>query len=526
MPKVDDVAHLLKHLNDASKLRSNPLAVHFFAGVETGHESENLILRRVRAAVRRALEAVEEPRGTLQTIHERRRAFVLRRCELQGAPHKEVAAELGIGMRHFYRELKKARERFSQCFQALDAPVPREAFSRGFVDISSAEIQRVRSLAFAAQYDDAIRLAQNLAESAGDDTVRLNALLALGDAHAEAGDCHGLERLERAVAAVDASGLPIGALAIRSRLDALRSRALFVRGNITEACALQTPEDLAQASPLAEPAERVLWALSLCQSASIHTSFGEYRIAAAQAGLAQDLIIGYSGPLESTVRIRTMQAAAEAYLNANDFERGRAKYREAYEFAVNHNLIAPAADIAISHALAEFFDGDAAGALKSAREIVPALRRLGAPESAWHFPMAAAIESGTGHYQRAIELLRETQALDLHGSERRAIAQALEAECLIALRRFREARRVNAEAIAHLRHAGILRPLGFAVSLAAEIDEATGDFESIRDHIAESLVLLERHGHPRALARALQRSARITGNRSHARQARELLAAN
>lgn len=73
--------------------------------------------------------------------------------------------------------------------------------------------------------------------------------------------------------------------------------------------------------------------------------------------------------------------------------------------------------------------------------------------------------------------------------------------------------------------AGMMRPLGFSLSLAAQIDEAFGDGQAMRAHIVASVELLERYGHPRALAKTFALSAHMTGNDAHARQAVELLAA-
>ena len=525
MPKLDFVAHLFKNLNEGAALRSNPLVGHFFAGTDADVEREALTLRRIRAAVRRAIDAVGEPTGIVATERERRQALVLRRCDLQGVPHKEVAAELGVGMRHFYRELRIARRRFAQAFQNV-TPVSTVAIATigTLLNVSLLELQRMRSLTYLGKFDEAVAVGERLANGA-EDNYRIEALLSLGEAHAEAGNLDGITRLERALAVIATERFPVGRGAIHARFVALRARAFFVCGEITAACELQSGEFFRQANPLANPYERALWVLSLCQSSSIHASFGQYRTAMQQARLAQDLAIGYTGELATLIRMRVLQAEAETHLNSGEFSASRLKYQQAYSAAIENNIVSAAADIAMSHAVAELFDGNAEAALSEARAVLPLFESLGVPERGWHLPMAANIELRTGGIRRAIELLRAAQAIGVEGSERNSLVKTLEAECWVRLRRFAIAQRINAQAIAHFRRVGMLRPLGFSLSLAAETAEAFGNREAMHEHILEAVELLERYGHPEALARVLMLSARMTGDRAHARTAEEIRAA-
>jgi enoyl-CoA hydratase/carnithine racemase len=79
-------------------------------------------------------------------------------------------------------------------------------------------------------------------------------------------------------------------------------------------------------------------------------------------------------------------------------------------------------------------------------------------------------------------------------------------------------------ASAGFRRGGVERALGYSLRVAAEAQTRLGTTAETREYIAESVELLERYGHRTSLAKALELSGKFTGNRSHARRAKELLA--
>lgn len=74
------------------------------------------------------------------------------------------------------------------------------------------------------------------------------------------------------------------------------------------------------------------------------------------------------------------------------------------------------------------------------------------------------------------------------------------------------------------RKGGVERALGYSLRIAAEAQTRIGATAETREYIAESVELLERCGHRISLAKALELSGKFTGNRSHARRARDLRA--
>jgi tetratricopeptide (TPR) repeat protein len=104
--------HLLLHLADARKLRSNSLVAAIFT---RRHDVLDPVTARRKALedVRRIVEsAAEDLRTSAQgrdAAHYYRQYQILVRCDLGGESHKQVASDLGISLRHFYRERRSAR---------------------------------------------------------------------------------------------------------------------------------------------------------------------------------------------------------------------------------------------------------------------------------------------------------------------------------------------------------------------------------------------------------------------------------
>jgi tetratricopeptide (TPR) repeat protein len=87
-----DLRRLLRSLHDPRALRRNPLARVLATPGDDVRFAET-----VRALVRAAM-----PAGS-------RAAVIVERCDIEGLPHKLVAAQLGLSMRHFYRERARSR---------------------------------------------------------------------------------------------------------------------------------------------------------------------------------------------------------------------------------------------------------------------------------------------------------------------------------------------------------------------------------------------------------------------------------
>src|ERR1700759_1745297 len=95
------IRHLFRHLDDVATLRKNPIAQQLFGVSKHGALDAGAIRVRVRSAVVAALEALTPlaEDGSRSAQHARRLRTILERCDLNGEPHRTVAADLGICVR-------------------------------------------------------------------------------------------------------------------------------------------------------------------------------------------------------------------------------------------------------------------------------------------------------------------------------------------------------------------------------------------------------------------------------------------
>ena len=196
--------HALRFVNDPSRLRLNPLTQRFFAA---GADDEAALIA-VRSAVRSALR----PGSRVATIVEQ--------CDLQGRPHKDVAGEMNLSERQFYRERSRA-------FAAIA-----DALTQHEVEVASPELEIALRIDFL----------QDLVDNGFSGNV-------LASSEADLGD-----EMPRAV---------------RARLFALRAAALGTIGDAHAVNAeLAAATRLADADPLA---------LAQCRMAEAEFAYREHR---------------------------------------------------------------------------------------------------------------------------------------------------------------------------------------------------------------------------------------------------------
>ena len=99
--------HLLRHLWDATALDRNPLAKAFLLNPDCSHSD----LRATIAAICEELTHLDSNCSRDERLL-RRRQIVLR-CDLGREAHDQVAQDLGLSMRQFYRERREIREQIA-----------------------------------------------------------------------------------------------------------------------------------------------------------------------------------------------------------------------------------------------------------------------------------------------------------------------------------------------------------------------------------------------------------------------------
>jgi hypothetical protein len=470
-----------------------------------------LLHLRVRAAVLSAVSALTGRRRTIVT-----------RCDLRREKHAAVARELGICLRHFYRERRAALTDLLAAVEQRLVTTP--ATVGGTPSRFELDLDRVTMLRLAGRSEDALVQIARVAESAGtpadevrawcyavelaadaDDTERARGFLraALRIAREVADDdtrfadvAADVEMASAFVAwqgrSFDDAALAIeravaGVRRVRSFADKTRARAaagiLFrgselscLRGRPREGLErLSAARTILDAMPHRPPD---LTAQLFLESSVLHgLVWGGARRALDYGGEAFEAYraLGDGQGVSAAAGVLSSLHAA-----AGDGERAVALGTFALELARTHGDVADVADKALILSQATTAAGDAKRGLALAR---------------W----AAAHASGG---------LYETRSL-LAAAEARL--RAGDAPAALA----------DASTAARVADDGWDRYQGVALRLEAEAHDLCGDRRAAADCITRAVSRLERHGHPALLARAYACSARLVGNSEHARLARE-----
>jgi tetratricopeptide (TPR) repeat protein len=128
-PEFVELARLLRRLDDAVSLRNSSLLHDVFAeSNESYPAAENMALLRARAAILSAVATLDaDPNGG--NVHFSRQRTIVTRCDLRGEKHATVARELGVSLREFYRERRRAFARLLALIRANLAPPPQPVHS-------------------------------------------------------------------------------------------------------------------------------------------------------------------------------------------------------------------------------------------------------------------------------------------------------------------------------------------------------------------------------------------------------------
>ncbi len=154
--------HLLKNLRNVRELRRNPLARDEFAN-RSNDEALNAIGARVNAAL---------------PVHNARHAAILLRVDAERHDPRSVATDLGLSMRQFYRERRRAHEAFYAAYraEARQAATVEDGFARQL-------LTRAASLADSGETASAVAISHDVLSSGGDPAIATEALLRLAETH-------------------------------------------------------------------------------------------------------------------------------------------------------------------------------------------------------------------------------------------------------------------------------------------------------------------------------------------------------
>lgn len=208
-----ELARLLRRLDDPESVRRNPLVAGAFGRPRAGRAAVdgNVTLLRIRAAVLSAV-ATLDTHVNARNVHFARQRTIVTRCDLRGEKHAAVAADLGVSLREFYRERRRAFERLLANLESnlRETQQPVRALPTRF----ELDLDRVANFRLVGAFGAAFALLERIASEAADPSDGVRALCYGVEIASDIGDNECARRLfERALrrARQMAEGLePIG----------------------------------------------------------------------------------------------------------------------------------------------------------------------------------------------------------------------------------------------------------------------------------------------------------------------------
>ncbi len=126
---------------------------------------DNLTLLRIRAAVLSAVATLDTELNA-RNVHFARQRAIITRCDLRGEKHAAVAADLGVSLREFYRERRRALERLLANLESnlREAQRPVRTLPTRF----ELELDRVANFRLVGAFGAAFELLEHIASEATD----------------------------------------------------------------------------------------------------------------------------------------------------------------------------------------------------------------------------------------------------------------------------------------------------------------------------------------------------------------------
>ena len=524
--RFDAVAHLLRHLHDGVALRANPIAARYFQkSASGGVVSEDLeadALTRVHAALSAALERVFVHGGDERT---RARAFrqrtIVERCDLVGEPHANVAADLGLSRREFYRERKRARERLAGYFIS-----EQPAGVHGRPDEFELSLAFADSLRRLGRHDAAIASMEALSGRAGGALERIRVNVALAAAHCDLG---------RIDAARDAIARARGFYEAHSRSDPMllveievvAARALWMSGKPAEEVESKNRWILAQLrGPALLRTDRTfeLEALSLMRLGMLRREIGDVQASLSFLRRAEDVLRSLPKPPPALKAELLGNLGLTLMVAPNKLAAAAEALRAYLDYSREHNLLCDAADALSSLATLHLQFGDVDKARAFARSGLELARLVSSKQQQAEVAVIAALaEAEGGDRTASLDLIAQARSDAVVGSPSWVLSELAEAQVLLSSRAYQRAWRVASEAAELMSALGMVRYAGAALRIAAEAAEGANRHDDAVRTIREAVRILEKRGHATSLARAYACSARLTHNRRDAERARVLL---
>jgi len=519
------VSHLLRNLDLPARLRQNELVAQCFAGMRQGDGTEldaRMIALRIKATVLISIASLETE--ATSTLHGSRQRSIMERCDVRREKHSAVAADLGISLREFYRERRRAMERLAVVLKT-ELARPSEALLKTPTAFE-LDLDRVVNLTRVGDMPAAFKLLDSVLRETTNARDHVRACCLGVELAADRGNAaQGAEFLAQARRASASLGETHGALIVSTELALGQAMQSWAAGNLTAtrfACD-DAVRNATRIGAYGEPEALRLAVTAFLRAATFALAVEENPdLALSRLGEARRILDRMAHkPPDLCGELLISLGLSQWYVDGH-MARSLEYLREAVAILANAQVTG-FLPVALRYLCETFvMVGNVREARAAGSSAVHAAKAIGSVQI-WVYACLsmAAVELACANAKGALEITSRARNVDVGGVSKAAIG-VIAAEAQLALLRFDSALKSTRSLQAREQPGRPQRVVGEALRIQAEAYAGLGNVSAARDCIEASLAILAKRGNQRSKQRAYACSARVTGRRVHRALANEL----
>jgi tetratricopeptide (TPR) repeat protein len=519
------MSDLLRNLDLPSRLRQNDLVAQCFAGIREADDAElagRTIALRIKAIVLASIASLETDAAS--SLRGSRQRSIMERCDLRHEIHSAVALDLGISLREFYRERRRAMERLAVLVRA-ELARPSKAVLRTPAAFE-LDLDRVVNLTRVGDMPAAFLLLESVlrATTNARDYVRACCLgVELAADSGDAAQCR--EFLAEARRAGASLGETHDAMIVSTELELGQAMQSWAAGNLmaTRSACDHAARGATRLGASGEPEASRLAVTAFLRSGTFALAVEENSdLALRQLGEAGRILDRMAHkPPDLSGELLISLGLSQWYVDGQ-MPRSLEYLREAVAVMASAQVtgMLPAALCYLCESLVMV--GNVPEARTAGSSAMHAAKAIGSAQ-VWVYACLsmAKVELVSGNAESALELVSRAGGVDVGGVSRAATETAA-AEAQLALRRFDSALELSRCLQTREQPGRPQRIAGEALRIAAEAYEALGKRSAARECIDAAIAILAKCGNQRSKQRAYACSGRVTGSRVHRALANEL----
>jgi len=503
---ANDVRRLLRVLGNPVALRRDPLAARLVGAGKADVAALQERADRVLAIVRASLSSMCSHAGARAANDRMRRAAaIVERCDLAGGSHDDVAADLGIARRQFYRDRALA-------FDALALELGDLLLSRSEVpSIDGAAhfgFEIAEALAGVGKYDDVEALLRGIAASAtNEDGFRASARWL--ETASESGE---RVRIARALQFGRCIATPRGKAATfaRARFDlaALQAEELLEGGD--RSAARRVMLDALRSAHESNDERWEALAMGLTQHATAAHTKGDFATALAALHEAEAVIRRCERPAKTFAAYLPNLLGVSLMMMPRSLDAASEQHRLAIELGRARGLMRIVIASTLNDCAIELWQGRAHAVCDRALETIAAARAVMSHDEFGRIAiLTAKIALGAGRLDEALKLLDEVKGSNGGYLRLRPRAILVEAEVMLQVGDMKRACKAARAAVNVARRSGEASLVGTALLFNAEALAATERRGLARRALREATQVLQQSGSPHVLDRARKLAERL-----------------